>query len=262
MGDLSEVLKEIYGEKDYKKLFGEGKEEQKQKQLNLLEKLVQKREKVKDLTITVDDIFATMQDEEFYYAERFVKSINALEVENLKVIGIAPSSCRCLFCYCSLCDENTGVLEFTGVNCKKIDLSELDMTDVIDFSDMFNNCFHLQEVIGFEEEKDYYDKKGLGNMFYGCYSLENINLKGFLRENDRVEDIFFETEHLKNIYLPQKYVDSLSERDFLRKINKMKGYFEGISVNNVELDTVYEKVVGKKVVGKYDFDKILNDLDK
>ena len=84
-----------------------------------------------------------------------------LKVDELKVTGKAPEDCIELF---------------AGFKGEKLDLSDLDTSNVINMECFFEDCYFLKEVnlTGLDTSK----VTDMGWFFCGCYSLKKVNLSG------------------------------------------------------------------------------------
>ena len=82
---------------------------------------------------------------------------------DLKVTGKAPQDCEGLFAECYY--------------IVKLDLSDLDTSDVTSMADMFKSCFVLEEINlrNFNTS----NVTNMSGMFTYCFALKNIDLSGF-----------------------------------------------------------------------------------
>lgn len=98
--------------------------------------------------------------------------------------------------------------------CKSIetfDLSMFDTSAVTDMGSMFIECYELKKVVLSEKFKT--DKvRNMSHMFYGCKSLENIDLKGFNTGNvDNMNSMFSGCLNLEKLDLGINFTTSKVE---------------------------------------------------
>ena len=149
----------------------------------------------------------TSNVENMRYMFAFTSSLNYLNISNLDTSNVTDISY--MFAYCNLLEINinhfnTSKLKymcgtFKETNITKIDLSNLNLQNVVSVNDLFNNCDKLTEFT-FSENWSNNNIKSFRNMFTSCGIINKIDLSLLNTSNAiNFNDMFYRCVELSQI---------------------------------------------------------------
>ena len=140
-----------------------------------------------EVIIDINDYLAIKED--------IIKKSIKQPIDKLILTGIAPKNLGELFVNYSDSDMLTNVIT-TEINCKTIDLSNLDTSNVIDMEYMFSDCENLEEIKGLDK-LDTSNVTDMQGMFCSCENLKTLDVSNF--DTSKVKYMSWMFECCKNL---------------------------------------------------------------